>query len=218
LNSFQLKLLALFAMAVDHTGAVLFPSEPLFRIIGRVSFPIYCFLLAEGFYYTSSRWRYVKRLLLWGTVSEIPYDLAFHNAWIDLRYQNVFWTLLLGFCAMWCLEKFRQRPLEASLLVMGLSVAAELLLTDYGGFGVLLIVIFYVFRDYRSKSQGMFLLCNAGYALLFNSPTQLFASVAGMPIGFYSGKRGRKLPRFLFYGFYPVHLLCLAAIQYAVII
>ncbi len=214
LSSFSLKMIALITMAIDHTGAVLFPEEMAFRLIGRMSFPIYCFLLAEGFFYTSSRFRYLFRLLLLALVSEPVFDLAFFDTLWYPGHQNVFWTLSMGLAAMWVLEKMQESPAIGMILAAAFALLAELCNTDYGAFGVVLILIFSVCRSRRGTGVGAFALVNSGYALLLN-PLQAAAVLSAVPIGLYNGKRGIRLPKLLFYAFYPVHLLLLFLIREA---
>ncbi len=110
LNGFQLKMLAILLMLIDHIGHVF--QTPLqlagvyeyFRIAGRLEFPIFCFLLVEGFVYTHSRGKYALRLGLFCLISEPCFDLAFYKTWYYPDKQNVFFTLLIGFCLMWILE------------------------------------------------------------------------------------------------------------------
>ena len=96
LNSFQLKCIAIVTMLIDHIGAIIFPTQMGFRIIGRFSFPIFCFLLVEGFHHTKDVKKYMIRLGIFALISEIPYDLAFRNVFLEFERQNVFFTLLLG--------------------------------------------------------------------------------------------------------------------------
>lgn len=214
MSSFVLKLLAMTSMAIDHTGAILFPENEVLRIIGRLAFPIYCFLLAEGFVYTSSRRRYLFRMAVWGVVSEPVFDLAFYGTIWQPAHQNVFFTLFFGLIALWLLERFfPQNPVLGSSLVLLPFLAAELLLTDYGGFGVLLIVLFYACRCRRISGLSAFALLNTGFSLTSNW-TQLAGGLAVISLAFYNGKRGPKLPGWLFYAFYPAHLLLLWWLQW----
>jgi hypothetical protein len=95
LSSFTSKCIALSTMAIDHIGAVLLPSPKylLLRLIGRISFPIFCFLIVEGYYRTKNLKKYILRLFAFALISEIPYDLAFKKSFIYLNKQNIFFTL-----------------------------------------------------------------------------------------------------------------------------
>ena len=208
MSAFMLKLLALFCMAIDHTGAVLFPQQEVLRWIGRLAFPIYCFLLSEGFFFTSSRKRYLLRLLLFGILSEPCFDFAFSGLWWRPESQNVFWTLALGLASIWAIEKFREIPFPGILLAFCCALLAEVLHTDYGAFGVFLVLIFAVFHSRRLTALGVFALADIGYALN-GSIIQIGAVLAAVPIWLYNKKRGPRLPKLLFYGFYPAHLLVL---------
>ena len=215
MSSFMLKLLAMTTMVVDHTGAILFPGNMALRVIGRLSFPIYCFLLAEGFVHTSSRKRYLIRLGLWGIVSEPVFDYAFFGRFWVWEHQNVFFTLFLGLSALCLIEGFssgQQKFMPGLVLALVPAAAAEMLMTDYGAFGVLLIVVFYVCRDRRGAGLVSFGLFNTAFSCM-GSEVQFAAVAAAVPIGLYNGKRGLRLPGWLFYAFYPVHLgvLCLLA-------
>ncbi|MBQ2453108.1 MAG: hypothetical protein II497_01520, partial [Lachnospiraceae bacterium] len=99
-----LKLIAVVSMLIDHTGDVLFPGQLWLRYIGRLAFPIYCFLIVEGFIHTRNVMKYMARLLVFGIVSEIPFDLAFFGEISYPGYQNVFWTLLLGLMSIYMMS------------------------------------------------------------------------------------------------------------------
>ena len=88
LNSFQLKCIAVLTMIIDHTGAVLFPGDLVFRYIGRISFPVFCFLLVEGFSHTRDMRKYMLRLGVFAVISEIPYDLAFRDTVLEFGHQK----------------------------------------------------------------------------------------------------------------------------------
>ena len=95
-NSFWLKMIAITTMLIDHVGAVLLPQYPILRIIGRIAFPIFCFLLVEGFMHTHDVIRYMTRIGLFALISEIPFDLLFYGRILDGTHQNVFFTLFIG--------------------------------------------------------------------------------------------------------------------------
>lgn len=207
LTGTQLKLLAITTMFIDHLGATCFPENMALRVIGRMAFPIFCFLMAEGAHYTSDIRKYEFRLLLFALISEIPFDYAFFGELFYWGHQNVFFTLLAG---LLCIDVFQHKSTSwgvgAFLVVAAL---AQLLCTDYGAAGVLFIVLFYRFREQRIKGQLFFGVFNY---LCFGSILQACASLASIPLIFYSGKPGRKM-RWLFYIFYPAHLLLLAGIH-----
>lgn len=124
ITSYQLKWIAIVTMVIDHMGAILYPTEMVFRYIGRISFPIFCFLLVEGFCHTHDIFGYMARLGAFALMSEIPYDLAFNGEVLEFTHQNVFFTLLLGVILMYVLEKGGEWPQKAVevLLVMWMAV------------------------------------------------------------------------------------------------
>ena len=105
MNIFILKVLALITMIIDHYGAIFQNDIITFRIIGRLAFPIYCFLLVEGYLHTSDVKQYAKRLLLFALISEMPFDLAFYNK-LGFTHQNIFFTLFLFICELFLNDDF----------------------------------------------------------------------------------------------------------------
>lgn len=202
-NGFTLKLIAIITMMIDHIGAIIYPEIILFRIIGRISFPIFCAFVAEGAYYTSNIRRYELRLLLFAFVSEVPFDLAFHNAPMEPSSQNVFFTLFLGLVCIDILQKSENRT--RFILICFIILFAQFTYCDYGAFGVLLILIFYRFRQERIKAQSIFILFNLAY---WGIGVQAYAGLASVFLMLYSGKHGPRL-KWFFYLFYPLHLLIL---------
>ena len=104
INSFILKMIAIITMVIDHVGAVLFPMNMMFRYIGRISFPLFVFLLVEGSIHTSKIRKYELRMFLFALISEIPFDLAFSNEIVDIHSQNVFWTLTVGLVMLYLIQ------------------------------------------------------------------------------------------------------------------
>lgn len=209
MSSSQLKILAVVTMLIDHIGAILFPTVLFFRIIGRLSFPLFCFLISEGLLYTANLKGYLERLFFFALISEVPYDLAFHGTVYYPQSQNVFFTLFLGLAAISFLHSYLgSRPASALVLALVCVLFAEALHTDYGWFGVMLIIIFYCFKNYRTKGVLIFAVFNTGYGLLTGT-VKLYAALAGFPIFLYNGKKGRLNWKYFFYAFYPVHLLLL---------
>ena len=211
------KVIACLTMLLDHIGAVFMPgyyTYYILRIIGRIAFPIYCFQLAEGVHYTRNPGKYALRLALWAVASEIPFDLAFYGG-LTIEHQSVMLTLLLGFGALMVWKKL---PIWAGVTLTALlALAAEWLNSDYGAWGVVLIVAFGVLRE-KPRWQLVLVLTlillamdSIGVPFLWGIPIELFALLAMIPIYLYSGqKRGKgRGSKFLFYSFYPVHLALL---------
>lgn len=204
-----LKLIACATMLIDHVGAVFFPQNLWLRVIGRLAFPIYCFLLAEGARYTKNPANYALRLFVGLLLSEIPFDLALYGQ-ISWAHQSVMFTLLLAFLMAQVMKKL---PLWVkALLVIPFAVAAELLHTDYGGLGIVMAAAFLIGRDLPEplviQTAGLAIANLAYFTTSFIQP----AAVAAMiPISLYSGKKASrsKLLQWAFYLFYPVHLLVL---------
>ena len=211
-----LKLIACVTMLMDHIGAVFFPPVVWLRIIGRISFPIYCFLLSEGIRHTRSPVKYALRLLLVAVISEYPYDLLFYGQFTWLR-NSVMVTLLLGFGAGIAMEQFSgwcrlMAPLPFLL-------AGRYLGGSYGMYGVAMVVMFLLTKDmpYRPAVQLLLMvllsLRMAGFPGRIG--LQFYAVFAMIPIFLYSGAK-RSPSRFLqwsFTLFYPAHMLLLLLIR-----
>lgn len=216
LNSMHLKLIALITMIIDHTGAIFFSGQDLYRIIGRLAFPIYCFLLVEGFFHTKSREKYAARLFIFALISEIPFDYAFFGG-LNGSHQNIFFTLFLGLSGIWVSESFRYKtPLVSIAGFVGAAVLATLLNTDYTILGILYILIFYFARSMPHGLKEIYILLAIGTATSFLSGSiQMYAIFAVIPIMLYNGKPGlgSRLLQYGFYAAYPVHLMILYLIQ-----
>ena len=207
LDSFQLKCIAIVSMALDHTGAVLYPSQIWLRCLGRIAFPIFCFLIVEGFFHTRDVLRYMGRLGVFALISEIPYDLAFRGVPLEYAHQNVFFTLLIGIGMMVLLERNREWPVKAVILLLAMWLAV-LIRSDYNFRGVLLIFVFYIFHESR------WLAVTAGglWNFLYQGVIQKYGVLSVLPLALYNGERGRKM-KYFFYIFYPAHLLLLYGIS-----
>ena len=206
-----LKWIAVLTMVIDHVGAILFPDQIWMRVIGRVAFPIFCFLIVEGFFHTHDVRRYMGRIGVFALISEIPYDLAFRGVPLEYAHQNVFFTLTLGLILLWVLERCREQLLLCAGAFAVLCFLAQALHMDYGAGGLLMVFAFYLAQQGTSPwiGWGIFVFINLfGYA----GGVQWAAILALLPIGLYSGKAGKKKQRF-FYWIYPLHLLLLWIIE-----
>lgn len=227
-NSYQLKYIALVSMIIDHS-AVIFRSslkEPVYlsmRCMGRIAFPLFCFVLVEGFFHSSNRKRYLGRLILFTVLSEIPFDLALkstlwnilhHPSWrtvMDWSIQNVFLTLSLGFTAMMVMEHYQEDYPRILMTFIAFSLAGEFLRCDYGSTGVATILLFYLVRKY-----GRLPLIGAYIPLMFMgilSRIQLFCILSYPLLEGYNGEKGRGA-RYFFYAAYPLHLILLLLLKY----
>ncbi|MCI8784213.1 MAG: hypothetical protein HFG84_12520 [Dorea sp.] len=211
LTSYQLKWLAIVTMVIDHVGAVFFPGVWALRYVGRISFPIFCFLLVEGFVHTRDVRKYMIRLGGFALVSEVPYDLAFYGKVVELDHQNVFFTLLLGVALMELLKYSKELPLKA-VEILSVMASADLLRTDYSFKGILLIALFYLLRE----NLWIKTVCGALWNFLWNGSIQGYGALAMIPIALYNGERGKSM-KYFFYMFYPAHLLVLFLVHSAAV-
>lgn len=252
ISGFVLKIIAVVTMLIDHTAATILErglmgelsidfiteqNRPIWmgiyfimRVIGRMAFPIYCFLLVEGFTYTRNRGKYALRLFLFALISEVPFDLAFQKAWWDTSYNNVFFTLLLGLLAIMALDWVRThwkkadqskskiywffsnlaKSIVLATITFGMMAIADLVLhTDYGAGGVAAIIVMFLLYKNRMLAFGVMVVV----LTLVSSTLEIAAMLMLLPLHFYNGTRGRQV-KYAFYAFYPVHLLVLVGICY----
>ena len=249
----MLKLVAVFTMLLDHAASgileyylqyvplnddvweLLYRINSDLRVIGRIAFPLFCFLMIHGFIHTHSRLKYAGNLLLFALLSELPFDFLFYDG-TDFAHQNVFWTLLIGLLMIWALEAVNQTNIKmilkyaASLPVIAAGIKMSMVLnTDYAWTGVLLILGLYLFR----KKKG--LQCTIPFVVFFIA--RVFRNVE---LGYYSfgiqviretfklywsivisafmilrcnEKRYIRKGKYFFYAFYPVHISILYLIR-----
>lgn len=207
IDSFALKIIAVLSMMADHIGAVLFPEQVIFRVVGRLAFPIFAYLLVEGFFYTRDIKRYMYRMGALALLSEIPFDLTANGVILEFGHQNIFFTLFIGLAMMYFLLKTAGRA-QMIMVALLFFLLADALRTDYGGVGVLMILCFYLFRDDMLWKVISVVFVNV--ALM--GGIQMFAVFALVPIYLHNGKQGRRA-KWFFYGFYPVHLFLLFLVR-----
>ena len=202
-------------------------SVPL-MYIGKISFPLYAFLISEGYVHTRNFSKYLTRLIVFGVISQIPAYLLFVGKSFNGLYLNIFFTLALGLLGIRIYDKIKSKYVSIPVILL-LAVIAELLKFDYGAFGILMIVCFYVFKRnklnmvlsqmflmfilYMKKmSYYTFSLFNLQYILF-----QLLFSVISLAIILtYNGKKGKSSGKIklMFYFFYPVHLIILDLLKF----
>ncbi|MDO5417453.1 MAG: TraX family protein [Lachnospiraceae bacterium] len=181
-------------------------ADRILRSAGMLAFPIFAFLLAEGFVHTRHKRDYGLRLLVFALLSEIPFDLAIFGTWFYLDYQNVILTLFIAFLTLCGVQRFLRKSWMQLLCVLGGCGAAFLLRTDYGALGVLMVVVLYYAR--QTGMQNIF-----GAVMAFLQNGSIWGALAFIPISFYNGEKGLRPGKYFFYIFYPAHLLVLWLIR-----
>ena len=236
ITSFTLHILAMLCMLSDHLWGTIIPGNDWMTCVGRIAFPVFAFLIVEGYFHTSNLKKYVLRIMLFAILSEIPFNLAMGSRLFYPLHQNVLWSFLISLGLIHWNEQAKQSGKLWKRLLIGLlslfigSIAGLITMVDYYHAGILMVLVFYFFRGkswYHRISQ---LLCLAyinleilgglvyeftifGYD--FTVPQQGFALLALIPIWLYRGEQGyyNRYIRFLYYGFYPLHLLILGILK-----
>ena len=232
ISSFGLHLLAMGLMFCDHMWATL-PYMPIWlTALGRIAFPIFAFLMAEGHAHTSDVKQYRKRLLLLAAATEIPFNLMCSGSPIYPFHQNVIWTFLLSSVCIGFIRRAQETKTVASVLkACGVTLigylAGYVLFVDYHGEGVLMVLVFWLFRGGRWWHYPAQAVCLywinvellKGVTVELPLPgggtmdllLQSLALLALIPIWLYRGRQGlhSKTIRRIHYGFYPVHMLVL---------
>lgn len=253
ISGLGLKLIAIATMLVDHIAAIYIKGVYSFRdsdgvyvffddsaynlyiimrIIGRMAFPIFCFLLIQGFYHTKSRMKYAITLFVFGIISELPYDLALEDSIWNMHSNNVMWTLLLGLITIWGLEEIRTNPrflnrkknkimwyiatllrsiVMMTVVMLSMICAEYWICCDYGASGIAAIVIMYLlyYHPMLGFAAGVVLLG------LLGSEEEFIALLMLIPIYCYNGQRGKMVNglKYIFYAFYPIHLILIWGIK-----
>lgn len=207
----SLQIIAALTMICDHIGYIFVDAqknEMLYqgmRMIGRISFPIFCFLLVEGFLSTSNIKRYMLRILLFAILSEVPFNLAFFGRFFYIGAQNVMFTMLIGLLVLAGMKRYETNMTFGMLFLVAGCLVAYYLHTDYSYMGVALIVVFYLQRNHALTR-----LFWAAFLFFVDGGMQIYAVLA-LPVCmlYHEEKKEKRLPRYFFYVFYPVHLLVL---------
>lgn len=235
ISSAGLHILAMGLMFCDHLWGTVVPGSDWLTCLGRLAFPIFAFLIVEGYTHTRDLKKYAQRLLFFALLSEIPINLMIGSRVFYPIHQNVLWTFLLGIALIRWNEKAKNAPLWRRLLRAASSVAVGLILgtvtmVDYFGPGVVTVLVFYFFREKKWQNLifqflalywlNVELLGGYSYVVdLFGREwwisQQSFALFALIPIWLYRGRQGHhsKAFRYFCYGFYPVHMLILGLLK-----
>lgn len=235
ISAAMLHILAMALMLMDHLWATLFPAQEWLTCAGRLAFPIFAFMIVEGYFHTHNFKKYALRLLLFAVLSEVPFDLMYGETWFYPVHQNVIWTLLMGLIGIHLMENVRKKrktPMYLLTAVVVVAVGAVLgtvCMVDYYGAGVLTVFIFYFFRKRKwwcllgqilalywvnVELLGGLLYPLRLFGMDFEICQQGFALLALLPIWLYRGQQGchSKLFQYICYAFYPVHMLILVMV------
>lgn len=192
--------------------------------IGTIAFPLFCFLLSEGFHYTSNRYRYIGVMLVFAIISEIPFDISFFNRYsanegtypFYWKYQNVYFTLFLGLLTLLCIEKIKSKTQKLPeiiktvslklIFIIGMAFISVIIQSDYNSQGILYITSFYICR--RNRLYQILLFIILFIATTGNQPT-IYTYITVLIILFYNGKRKKTRSKYFYYLFYPVHIMLL---------
>lgn len=241
-NGNTIKLLAAALMLVDHIGFLLYPGLPVLRDIGRVSMPLFAFMVAEGCRYTKNKFRHFSLMFLLGVACQVVYYFFDGGS----LYMSILITFSLSVAMIYALQYFKKclfdqscKPLDKVL--SGLTFCASVFVTyaintvgevggtaftvDYGFWGCMLPVFAAVtdFRGVELPEKWKFLdgyyiklaLFAVGTVLLCLQPSGLnewYSLIALVPLALYNGEKGKVKLKYFFYVFYPLHLALLQAI------
>ncbi len=217
MSLFVLKIIGLITMFLDHYQFMIGGSE-IFRIIGRVAFPIFAFTLSEGYVHTRNLKKYLLRIFCFAVGIQILFILFGYGSIV-----NIFFTLFFGLVAIYILNLKKDLVKEPFMkvikviLIAGILYLAQVLQLDYGAYGILLIMIFNAFRNDKLKILMSFLVLNM-FNIIFPNvfqiiDTQIFSLISLIFIFMYNGEKGKSI-RYFFYLFYPVHFFILGVIKF----
>ena len=228
-----MHIMAMIFMFCDHLWGTIVPGNDWLTCIGRITFPVYAFLIVEGYFHTKSLRKYVLRLLVFAVISEIPFNLAMGSSVFYPIHQNVLWSFLIAIGLIHWNEKARATQKVWKQIIVGCVtvvlgyLVGLLTMVDYYHAGILTALAFYFFRERKWWGFLGQLIClwyinvellgGFTYEIRIGEETlylirQSFALLALIPIWLYSGRKGKssKALQYGFYAFYPVHMLLLS--------
>lgn len=228
--------MAMAFMLCDHLWGTIVPGNDWLTCIGRISFPIFAFLIVEGYFHTRNLKKYLLRLLCFALISEIPFNLVMGGRIFYPLHQNVLWSFLISIGLIHWNEKvksggsvWKQILCAAASVLLG-SAAGLLTMVDFYHAGILTVMAFYFFRTRKWYGYLAQLICLyyinteilgglvyefSAFGMVFTVPQQGFALLALLPIWLYRGRQGRhsKVLQYFYYAFYPLHLLILGLLR-----
>ncbi len=213
LTNNQLKIIAMVSMLIDHTGMGIFPEHEIFRIMGRLAFPIFAYMIAEGCFYTKHKIKYLLMIAGLGIGCQVVYTIASHSL-----YQNILLTFTFSVITIFAIDNFLEKKNKISFLCMCGVIFSVVLISlvfpvifkekgfdiDYGFPGVLLPVAVYYSPTKKLKIISASAVLT-GMAFL-SGGIQFFSLFSVPLLMLYNGKRGKLNMKYVFYIFYPAHL------------
>ena len=219
LDATQLKLIAMICMLIDHLGDF-FPNMIWMKAVGRIAMPLFSFMISEGYFYTHDKLAYLKRMLIFALISEIPFDLFIYGK-LYWNHQNIMFTFAICIIALLLRDRIVEKKKDYTGLLLGNlaalvigAVLTLLLRTDYSFYPVLLILLFHHFRDYSHLVKNLIVF--AFQVATRNMGHYIFGALSVIPLVLYNGKKGKGF-KYLFYVFYPAHFLILYLIRLLII-
>ena len=206
MSSFDLKLAAIILMFIDHLGYVFFPTQTVFRVIGRLAFPIFSFQVGIGYHHTKNKEKHILLLLLFAIISQIPFWLM-TNIHIQVSTLNILFTFIFALLIIYCNDNIKHIIIKIPLITI-LILLTFYIKVDYGLLGILLTI----FLHYCSTNKLATLISLTSICiidcLIDNSFNQAFAILAIIFLWLFNGQKGPNA-KWLFYIFYPAHMLLL---------
>lgn len=211
-----------YSMFTDAQFNILMTLSDVFSILGRIAFPIFCFLLVEGFLHTHDLKRYFLNLGIFAIISEPVYDLAIAGTAVSFKQQNVLFTLLLGLGVLVLVKKIKQNIIGPIIIIFLGAVISFICKLDGWYYGICLIAVFYLFHDKTALKNILAVLVMYVCGLDFSiwgliEPNFLLALTSLIFINLYNGQRGIKM-KYFFYWFYPTHLFLFFLISNYIVI
>lgn len=235
-TSFSLHIMAMLFMLCDHLWGTVVPGNDWLTCLGRLAFPIYAFMIVEGYFHTKSLKKYVCRLLIFAVISEIPFNLAMGSSLFYPIHQNVLWSFLISVGLIAWNEKVKEKQIWVRILVGAAAVligyiGGIITFVDFYNAGILTVLVFYFFRGkkwwhYIGQAICLYyinfeMLGGLSYEIDIFGQTyfiarQGLALIALIPIWLCKGKQGYHSKAFQYfnYAFYPLHLLILGLLKF----
>jgi hypothetical protein len=209
-----IKLIAIISMALDHIGLILFPEYHIFRIIGRIAFPLFAFQIGIGYLYTRNYMKYLTRIFLYGLVIQVAFGIATNFVGLneDIWYLNIFFTLGLGLMAINFYDHKQYAYLFLTLLVPPILQSFGVTV-DYMWYGVVLILVLFIGRNKPIYTVPFVAVISFVFSKFdLHSFTQMYCLLSFI---FLIKPLNLKIniPGYVFYLFYPIHLVVLQGLS-----